>query len=114
MTDKDGSSAWPSAFVAACVMLFLAGVTIAAIVEYPVDDALKVWAALGSVAGVITGAFVAYFFTRGTVQALGQTAAAERQRADAAERNLTTLVRAIDQISPGWHPGESHVGRMRS
>jgi len=81
MSAKDESSAWPSAVVAARVMLFLAGATITAIIEYPVDDALKVWASLGSVAGVITGAFVAYFFTRGTVQAVAQAAATEQGRA---------------------------------
>jgi len=91
-------------------MLFLAGVTIAAIVEYPVDDALKVWASLGSVAGVITGAFVAYFFTRGTVQALAQTAATERQRADAAEQTLRTLARTMDRLSLNGTRGEVTPG----
>jgi uncharacterized membrane protein YdjX (TVP38/TMEM64 family) len=71
---------WPSAVVAVALLLIIGAVTIAAIAKYPVDEALKVWTALTAIVGVITGAFVSYFFTRGAVQnALDQTRQAHDQ-----------------------------------
>jgi hypothetical protein len=61
----------------------------AAIIEYNVDDALKIWTAMTTVIGVVTGAFVTYFFSRGSIQEV-------RQRADAATSALGRLAGKID------------------
>jgi hypothetical protein len=59
---------WPSAIVALALLLVVGAIAVVSIIHYDkIDDALKIWAALTSVVGVITGAFVSYFFTRGTV-----------------------------------------------
>jgi hypothetical protein len=96
MSDEDGAITWPSAFVAATIVLLVAGVTITAILRYPVEEALKVWGGLAPVGGVITGAVVTYFFSRGSVDAAKRIAAAERERADTAGRALIAMVGFMD------------------
>jgi hypothetical protein len=91
------------------IVIFIGAATTAAIVRYDVDGALKIWAALGSVVGLLTGAFVTYFFTRGAVDAEKKTAElAERQatqaKADAsaartaADDRLAALVKAAGMM----------------
>lgn len=59
---------WSAAIVASSLILLIMGITITAIVKYDtVDEALKFWSALGSVAGVLTGSIVTYFFKHGEV-----------------------------------------------
>jgi hypothetical protein len=73
---------WPSALVALGILALVGAIAISAIVHYnTVDDALKIWSGLTALVGVITGAFVSYFFTRGTVQAAQQTAQVARESA---------------------------------
>ncbi|MEA2633422.1 MAG: hypothetical protein QOH92_189 [Chloroflexota bacterium] len=100
----DKQVAWPSAAVAIALLVVIGAVTVAAITKYPVDDALKVWTALTAIVGVITGAFVSYFFTRGTVQqALEQTQKAHAQAnsiRQAASLNETALRRIPGHLEP--------------
>lgn len=95
---------WPSAIVGVTLLLVIGAVTVAAIARYPVDDALRVWTALTAIVGVITGAFVSYFFTRGTVQqAQDQTKQAQEQTASvraSAALNETALKRVAGQMDP--------------
>lgn len=89
---------WPSAVVAVAIMALVGGITISAIFHYnSVDDALKFWAGLTGLVGVITGAFVSYFFTRQTADAARQTAETAKQglqavqeRAQASEQQAQT------------------------
>jgi hypothetical protein len=62
-----------------------------AILHYStVDDAQKIWTGLTALIGVITGAFVSYFFTRGTVQAASQSADAAQQAVQVTQQSLQT------------------------
>jgi hypothetical protein len=72
---------WPSTVVACMIILLIGTITTTAIVRYPADDALKVWAALGSIVGVVTGALVTYFFSRSAVQNAQSLAASSHQDA---------------------------------
>lgn len=104
----DKQIAWPSALVATALLLVVGAVTVAAIAKYPVDDALKIWTALTAIVGVITGAFVSYFFTRGTVQqAVEQTSKAQAETESvrqAAQVNETALRRMAGYLDPKmWH-----------
>jgi hypothetical protein len=112
MADEDRSIAWPSAFVAGVLILLVGGVTIAGIVRYPVDDALKVWGTLGSIVGLLTGSSVAYFFTRGTVDAANTAATTEQQKAETARRALTAVAGSVDQKA--WRRLVRDVPEVRS
>ena len=65
--------------VVAVVLLVLIGVAgIVAIWRYPVDDALKMWAAIGTLFGTLLGSIGTYYFTRqAVVQAEKRAVAAE-------------------------------------
>jgi Co/Zn/Cd efflux system component len=60
---------WQSVVVAIAVIAVVGAIAITAIAKYStVDEALKFWSALSGLVGLITGAFVTYFFSRGSVQ----------------------------------------------
>ncbi len=95
---------WASAVVALGVIAAVAAIAITAIVHYAsVDDALKFWSALSGLIGIITGAMVTYFFSRGTVQSATADAAAAREdknhateRADTASQALSAALLHVD------------------
>lgn len=91
------------AVVAVGILALIGAITISAIFHYTnVDDALKFWSALAGLAGVVTGAFVSFFFTRATVQTaqqavqtLTKTASQAQQQATAATQQAETSHRAL-------------------
>src|SRR5438067_9550269 len=86
---------WPSAIVGTALILMLGGVIVAGVLRYPVDDALKLFSGFSAIVGVITGAFVSYFFTRGTVQQANQAAAEHAERADVEAKNAAVARKAL-------------------
>ena len=74
-------SKWPESAVAVALILLIAAVSVTGIARYPVEEFLKIWAALTGLIGIITGAIVTYFFTRTSLDQ------AERKLNDA-ERKL--------------------------
>jgi hypothetical protein len=62
------NSKWPAAAVAIALILMIGGISVAAILEYSVDDALKIWSGLTGVVGIVTGGAATYFFTRGEAE----------------------------------------------
>jgi membrane-bound metal-dependent hydrolase YbcI (DUF457 family) len=97
MTDTKDEISWPSAVVAVFLILLVMAVTVAAIVRYPADDAMKFWSALGPVIGVLTGAFVTYFFTRRTIATEQASAAAARKEADESQQAMAAMIRHVDR-----------------
>ena len=92
MNSKDAEISWPSAVVACALIVMVSAIGITAIIRYSVTDALKVWTALGPVIGVITGAFVTYFFTRKAV-------AAEKEHAVVAEKRMAETRAALTRVA---------------
>ena len=100
MNGKDEGIGWPSALVAGMLIVLVGAVTTAAIVSYDVDGALKIWAALGPVIGVLTGAFVTYFFTRGALEAeKTNTAVAQKHASDAEKDAAAARTLADDRLA---------------
>lgn len=74
---------WPQAVVASFVLILVGAISITAIVKYAtVDDALKFWSALSGIVGIVTGAMVTYFFSRGATQSAQQAAESANTRAN--------------------------------
>lgn len=85
----EGQISGASAAVAVSIVLLLGSVLVASIIKYAtVDDALKYSASLSAIIGVVTGAFVSYFFTRGAAQTAQQAA----ETAQTVSRNATQAV----------------------
>jgi hypothetical protein len=81
--DNDEPTMWPSALVASLILLLIGAITVMAIWKYDtVEDALKMWSALSALIGVVTGAFVAYFFTKEQVAEAKQQTNQANARAD--------------------------------
>lgn len=97
---SNNQAGWPSAAVAIAILAMIGAVTIAAITsDYTLSETLQIWQAMTAIIGLVTGAFVTYFFTRSAVdtaqgQAHGamQLAAQEARRADATQQALTKAV----------------------
>jgi len=92
MSDRQDAG-WPSAIVGVALLLAITTIASVAIWKYSVDDALKVWSALGTLVGVVTGAFVTYFFTRTAVQLANQHAQKAASRAQTAEEGAAQASR---------------------
>ena len=85
MKNNGEGSAWPSAVVACALIALVGTVTVAAILKYEIDSTLKMWAALGTIVGVLTGAFVSYFFSRSSIDAARTEATLAKENAKTAQ-----------------------------
>lgn len=101
----NGGVELPSAFVAIAIIALLgAPMTIAVWRRYKMDDILKLWAGLGTIAGLVGGWFGTYFFTHREIQRQeSQTRmyyaalqASEKEKAEAGEQ----LLKLAQQIKP--------------
>jgi hypothetical protein len=69
--------------VAVLLLVIVGAAGVAAFVRYEIDDALKAWAAIGTLFGTLLGAIGTYYFAReATSQAVQRAEAAERTVAD--------------------------------
>src|SRR5262245_43571317 len=89
-------SKWPESAVAVALILLIAAVSVTGIARYPVEEFLKIWAALTGLVGIITGAIVTYFFTRASLdQAERRVTDTERKLEDERERSRALLTRGF-------------------
>jgi phage shock protein PspC (stress-responsive transcriptional regulator) len=80
-----------STVVALGFLILIGAVAGIALHEYDVDEFLKVWAVLGTLVGVVTGAVPAYFFAITASKAESERKAAEEAKARA-ERKLQLVL----------------------
>lgn len=91
---------WQSAIVAIAIIAIVGGIAITAIVKYStVDEALKFWSALSGLVGLITGVFVTYFFSRGTVQQAQQEKRQAVQQTRVATAEKATALQAAGVLA---------------
>ena len=93
---NENQTGWPSAAVAIAILTLIGAVTIAAIFRYTLGEALQIWQSMSALIGLVTGAFVTYFFTRNSIEAAQTQARSamelaheESRRSDAAHMMLT-------------------------
>jgi ammonia channel protein AmtB len=72
---------WQSTLIAALLIGLTGSIFLVVEVKSGIDDALKAWAAIGTLAGVVTGVVPAYFFGQ-------QRAAAAEQAAETAQKEI--------------------------
>lgn len=115
----DDTAKWP-AFVAIAILVVVAAIAMTSLIRYPVDDAMTVLNWLGPLLGVVTGAFVGFFFTRGQIQTakdLAETstkqAAQSMEIADSAmedankaQERATNLEKVVTKMAGGLDPGK--------
>jgi hypothetical protein len=100
-------SKWPESAVAVALVLLIAAVSVTGIARYPVEEFLKIWAALTGLVGIITGAIVTYFFTRASLdQAERKVTDTEKKLEDERERSRALLTRGFLFNAPEPSPQE--------
>lgn len=100
----DTAIEWPSAVVATVLLVVIGAITVAGIYKYDsTSEALEIWSSLTPLIGLITGAFVTYFFTRGAIQTAhtqareaAQRAATLQERADRTEQAFVKVAGAVE------------------
>jgi hypothetical protein len=94
----DGGGRWAAAVVALGILVLIGAMSVTAIIRYDtVEEALKIWAAVTGLLGVVTGAVVAYFFTRGTVETARQSAQSLQEVAERAQGEEVALREAREE-----------------
>lgn len=81
---------WPSALVAITLIAFLMVMMLMAMHQGGVEGGIKMWAALGTVAGLLTGTAGTYFFTREAVRTAQDQSASAQMLADSASEQLVS------------------------
>jgi hypothetical protein len=76
-----------SLIIAITIIAAICVIMLTAMIKYDADGALKIWAALGTLTGLVTGSMAAYFFTEKANQA-------EKAAGTAREQTLTTQLLA--------------------
>jgi predicted lipid-binding transport protein (Tim44 family) len=93
-----GPTGKQSAWIATLIVLLVGAITVTALRSYKIDEFLKVWAVIGTLVGVVTGAIPSFFFSNAAAaaQATAQQAQATArqvslQHARAEEKTQTLL-----------------------
>ena len=83
--------------IAVLLLLIVGAAGLTAFLRYPIDDALKAWAAIGTLFGTLLGSIGTYYFTR-------EAAAQANRRAEAAERIAADQSQALRALSARGQP----------
>jgi uncharacterized integral membrane protein len=86
---------WAAAVVALGILVLIGAMSVTAIVKYDTpEQALEIWTAVTGLLGVVTGAVVAYFFTRGQVETARESAQNLKELAATAQEQEAGLMKA--------------------
>jgi hypothetical protein len=104
---NDRAIDWPSAVVATAILTLIGAVTIAGIIKYPTTtEALEIWSTLTPLVGLITGAFVTYFFTRGAIQTAEEQAREARMLALKQQQQAAITQQALVRVAGAVEAGK--------
>jgi hypothetical protein len=90
----DSTPSWQSTFVGIAFIAAITGIFIVVVAKEGIDSGLKAWAAIGTLAGVVTGAVPTYFFGKAASTSAASAHAQlddERKRRSEAELKVHTL-----------------------
>jgi flagellin-like hook-associated protein FlgL len=114
-----GSSDWPAVTVALGILILLGAILVTATARWTAADLKELVGTLAPVLGVVTGAFVTYFFTRqATATATNAAQVATATAATAAQAATDTAARTTDaaqaQLKSQTEQLESQIQRARA
>jgi hypothetical protein len=87
-----------STTIAVFFVILVGAIVVTALAVYQVDDFLKVWAVIGTLVGVVTGAIPSFFFSRAAAAAQETAQQANVLRTRAEEKSNVVLGLADRQL----------------
>lgn len=81
-----------STWIATILVTLLGAIVVTALLAYPIDGFLKVWAVLGTLVGLVTGAIPGFFFAAHAQRGVGEARAGQLK----SEAKLETLMGFAD------------------
>jgi len=96
-TIENTTSQWPSAAVAITMIALIGFLMGLSVYKGGMDGALKMWAALGTLVGILTGSMATYFFTRTTTSAALREASHATQLAVTASETAKTATQQVQE-----------------
>jgi len=109
----DTKPTWQSTVIAIALIAAVTAIFVVVFAKSGIDSALKAWAAIGTLVGVITGAVPTYFFGKSAATAAQQSAKSaheeldqERRRRGEADQRVQTLL----NLDPSLH-GKAKAAR---
>jgi hypothetical protein len=91
---------WQEVVVGVVLIIAIAGIELAALLKYGLDDALKMWAAIGT----LVGAVVTYFFQRERLQEAAKKAESLDREAEALDRQVKNTHEALTAVTEEIEP----------
>jgi membrane protein YqaA with SNARE-associated domain len=94
---------WQSTLIAALIIGLAGAIFLVVYIHSGISDALKAWAAIGTISGVITGVIPAYFFGQQRAQSAENQAQAAMKTADE-ERTKRDNAESLAKLALGHLP----------
>lgn len=94
-------------FVAVCFILLVGAITVTALEVYEVDEFLKVWAVIGTLVGVVTGAIPSFFFAVSSGRAQSQRNVAEEKTQAVLGLSSPEVIQEATKARPDLFLGQS-------
>lgn len=104
--EKAATPTWQSTLIALALILLVGGIFVAVFEKSGVEDALKVWAALGTVVGVVAGAVPAYFFGKQGADAAREDAARTHAAAASEAKQFHADLQQAQETTANAQAGE--------
>ncbi len=93
-----------STWIATVLVILLGAIVVCALLVYPVDAFLKVWAVLGTLVGVVTGAIPGFFFASSAQRRASEAQQGQRTTQDKVETLMgladPSMVEAARDVRP--------------
>lgn len=89
---------WPSTVIALGFMALVGAIFLGVFYKSGIDPALKAWGAIGTLAGVVSGAIPTYFFGRASVDEVKEAAARGQDAAQVAAERAQALAKQTQDM----------------
>ena len=90
---------WQSTIIAVTLIALVGAIFLVVYAGDGVDAALKVWGAIGTIVGVLTGAIPTYFFGKATQETLKERGDEFKEKADEAEKKIEAIYLTNSEVA---------------
>lgn len=103
-----------STLIAVCFIVLIGAIAITALTVYEADDFLKIWAVIGTLLGVVTGAVPSFFFAVSAGKSEEERSHAEAKVQTVLGLTDSGILSKAAELRPDLFAGESSETAQRS